>query len=42
MFDRIMKWFALGLWNAKMVKDASNKGLISNEETRIILGESAE
>lgn len=39
MFERIKKWFQLGLWNEKMVKDAAEKGLLTMEEAVSMLGD---
>ena len=42
MKEKIMKWYKLGLWTPKMVKDAVEKGVISLDDSKEILGESEE
>ena len=32
MFEKIMRWFRLGLWNREMVNRALEKGLLTLEE----------
>ena len=39
MKDRIAKWYNMGLWSDKMVHDAVNKGVLSEEDAHTILGE---
>lgn len=39
MFERIKKWFTLGLWSKNMVKEAGDKGLLTRAEVETILGE---
>lgn len=42
MFERIKKWYSMGLWTKEMVKNAVDKGVITEEQcneifrTRII------
>ena len=38
MFERIKKWYNLGLWTEEMVQDAVEKGVITEEECNEILG----
>lgn len=38
MFEKIKKWYAQGLWTAEMVRKAVNKGIISDEQYREIVG----
>lgn len=39
MFQKIKKWYELGLWNEAMVCQAKEKGLLTPEELGEILGE---
>jgi hypothetical protein len=39
MFEKIQKWFALGLWREKQVLDAVKKGVLSEAEAQEILKE---
>lgn len=39
MYNKIMKWYALGLWTADMVQTAANKGVITAEQAAHILEE---
>lgn len=39
MFEKINKWFKLGLWTKEMVADAVVKGKISEEDYKEITGE---
>lgn len=39
MKDKIAKWYNMGLWSAKMVQDAVNKGILTEEDAYTILGE---
>lgn len=39
MRDRIAKWYDMGLWSAKMVQDAVNKGVLTEEDAYTILSE---
>lgn len=37
MKEKIMKWFKLGLWTEKMVKNAIEKGILTEDEANEIL-----
>lgn len=37
MFEKIKKWYGLGLWSADMVRNAVKKGVLTEEEAEIIL-----
>ena len=37
MFEKIKKWYKLGLWTEKMVQDAVVKGVIAEDEAVEIL-----
>ena len=37
MFDRIAKWYAMGLWTTAMVLQAVEKGVITPQEANQIL-----
>lgn len=37
MFERIKKWYTLGLWTEKMVKEAAEKGLLTEAEVQTVL-----
>lgn len=39
MFERIKKWYRQGLWNRNMVWQAVQKGYISEEQFRAVVGE---
>ena len=39
MFDRIKKFYDLGLWAKDMVRNAVNKNIITPEEYKEITGE---
>lgn len=39
MYEKISKWYSQGLWSAKMVKDAVNKGVLTEEQAEKIIGE---
>lgn len=32
MFEKIKKWYSMGLWTEEMVINAVNKGVITDEE----------
>ena len=34
MVEKIAKWFAMGLWNAEMLQNAVEKGLLTQEQMR--------
>ena len=38
MFERIKKWYSMGLWTEEMVQNAVDKGVITEEEYDEILG----
>lgn len=38
MFDKIKKWYELGLWTKEQVHQAVEKGLITEEEYKEIVG----
>ena len=38
MFEKIKKWYNMGLWTAVMVQDAVNKGVLTEEEATEIIG----
>lgn len=42
MRAKIEKWYKQGLWTAAMVKKAAEKGVITEEEAKEILGEGEE
>ena len=37
MFEKIKRWYNQGLWNEKMVHDALDKGVITEEQYNEIL-----
>lgn len=39
MFERIQKWYKQGLWTAEMVRNAVEKGVITEEQFKEITGE---
>lgn len=39
MFERIKKWYHMGLWTKEMVENAVKKGLISCEQAEELTGE---
>lgn len=39
MRDKIKRWHEQGLWTAKMVQDAVDKGIITEQEYRDIVRE---
>ena len=36
--ERVKKWYALGVWNERKVRDAVVKGVISEEQFKAITG----
>lgn len=38
MFEKIKKWYKQGLWTADMVKNAVDKGVITEEQYSEITG----
>lgn len=41
MFERIKRWYKLGLWSVEKVLDAQAKGVLTEEEVSSILKEDA-
>ena len=39
MFEKIKKWYKQGLWNENMVRNALNKGVITEEQLNEILAQ---
>ena len=39
MFERIKRWYDLGLWSEKMVRDARIKGVLTEEQVETVIGE---
>ena len=39
MYEKIERWYHLGLWTEDMVMNAVDKGLITQEQAAEILGE---
>ena len=37
MKEKIMRWYKMGLWTEEMVKNAFDKGVLTEEEVSIIL-----
>ena len=37
MFEKIKKWYMMGLWKDSMVKDAVSKGVLTQEEANEII-----
>jgi hypothetical protein len=37
MYEKIKKWYRQGLWTEEMIKNASNKGIITEEEFNEII-----
>lgn len=40
MFESIKKWYAMGLWNSTMVKQAVMKNIITSEQYEMIINKS--
>lgn len=38
MFEKIMKWYSMKLWNKSMVINAHDKGVITEDEMTLIIG----
>lgn len=38
MYEKINKWYSMGLWTEEMVRNAVDKGVITEEEYNEILG----
>lgn len=39
MYEKIKKWYSMGLWDAEMVRHAWDKGVITEEEYKSIVEE---
>lgn len=39
MFEKIIKWYKLGLWNDNMVREAAVKNIITETQLKEILKE---
>lgn len=39
MFEKIKRWFKQGLWTETMVRNAFTKGVITEDQLNIIIGE---
>ena len=39
MFEKIKQWYLKGWWNAEMVNNAKEKGVITAQQAQEILGE---
>ena len=39
MFEKIKKWFYMGLWSADQVQNAAEKGVITKEQATELLGQ---
>ena len=37
MFEKIKKWYDMGLWTAEMVQQAADKGVITQEQAEEII-----
>lgn len=37
MFEKIKKWYCMGLWTAEQVEKAVEKGVITEEQAAVIL-----
>ena len=37
MYEKIKKWYSMGLWTEAMVQNAANKGVLTTEEAKEIL-----
>lgn len=38
MYDKIKKWYQMGLWTEAMVINAVKKGVLTQEQSDVILG----
>lgn len=38
MYEKIKRWYTLGLWTEEMVQNAVDKGIITAEQAEEILG----
>lgn len=39
MFEKIKKWYCMGLWSAEQVLKAVEKGVITEEQANELLGQ---
>jgi hypothetical protein len=39
MYEKIRKWYMLGLWTTEMVQNSVEKGILTEAEATEILGE---
>ena len=39
MYEKIKKWYFMGLWSAEMVQNAEGKGILTAEQAAEILKE---
>jgi uncharacterized XkdX family phage protein len=39
MFEKIKKWYSMGLWDDEMVRHAVEKGVITEAQYKSIVGE---
>ena len=39
MYDKIKKWYRQGLWNETMVRNAFNKGILTEDQVTEILSQ---
>lgn len=39
MYEKIKKWYSQGLWDEAMVRHALDKGVITEDEYKSIVGE---
>ena len=37
MFEKIKKWYKLGLWSGNMVQNALDKGVLTQDQYSVIL-----
>ena len=37
MFEKLLKWYEMGLWSKKMIEEAHEKGIINLEQLNKIL-----
>lgn len=42
MYDKIARWYRQGLWTADMVLAAADKGVITQDQAREIIGTNKE
>ena len=41
MFEKIKKWYEMGLWGDEQVRSAAEKGLLTPQQATEILGDAA-